>query len=96
MLCGGIGAVIGGLQHLGVWPIGLLIPGMVGAFIMGGVIGFVIAVFLPQKKTKCIKCGDENAAAADKNLLTGKPYPNRCAACGHTWEVTPGQVARKA
>jgi hypothetical protein len=60
---------------------------MMGGFIGFGVVGFVIAVFLPQKKTKCIKCGDENAAAADKSLLTGKPYPNRCAACGHTWET---------
>ena len=88
MVFGGIGAVIQGLQQHGIAP-------MIGGFIGFGVIGFVIAVFLPQKKTKCIKCGDENAAAADKNLLTGKPYPNRCAACGHTWEVTPGQASRK-
>jgi hypothetical protein len=55
-----------------------------GGAILGALIGMIIALVVPKEKTTCTKCGSAAAIAADKSLMNGKPYPNRCA-CGHTW-----------
>ena len=82
-------------------------PGVLGSFIaavgtsvMGGLIGFtigiVLAFLMPKNRTQCPQCGNANAISADRSLLNGKPYPNKCRQCGHIWKGSSDESTETA
>lgn len=53
--------------------------------LLGAVVGFLVALCLPNERTTCIKCGSANAVQGGKSPFSGKMSPNKCRDCGYSW-----------
>lgn len=53
--------------------------------LLGALVGFVVALCVPNERSTCIKCGSANAVQGGKSPFSRKMSPSKCRDYAYSW-----------